>query len=114
MNQTEKKMEVMVKNFLIMYIIIVCLSFLGCTATHHNNSLNKLTNEEIEAYNNDPNNTDKIVCRTESAVGSRIPARSCHMESAIDERARQDQQSLSTIQRTQTIGTMPEGGPSGR
>jgi hypothetical protein len=103
-----------VKNFLFIYFFVFCLTLVGCTTTNKSSSFDKLTNEQIEAYNNDPNNTDKIVCRTETPIGSRVPKRVCRMESVINERARQDQQSVGTIQRTQTLGTMPESGPGGR
>ena len=102
------------KKLLIMYLFFVCLTMIGCTTTHKSSSFDKLTNEEIEAYNNDPNHTDKIVCRTETPIGSRVPKRVCRMESVIEQRARQDQHSVDTIQRTQTIGTIPESGPGGR
>ena len=86
------------KSLLIVYLLIVGLTFLGCTSTHQVNSLNKLSNEEIEAYNSNPNNTDKIVCKNEEYIGTRIPKRVCRMQSSIDERSRQDQRTIEEIQ----------------
>lgn len=92
-------MEVMVKNAVIVYLLIAGLAFSGCTSTiQGNNRLEGLTDEEIEAYNSDPSNTDKIVCTEEAPIGSRIPKRVCRKESAIDSRSRMDQQALEKIQ----------------
>jgi hypothetical protein len=87
-----------VKSLLIMYILIVGLAFLGCTSTHQTINLNKLSNEAIEAYNSDPNNTDKIVCKDEESIGTRIPKRVCRKQSSIDERTRRDQRTIEEIQ----------------
>jgi len=100
----------MVKNFWIVYLFLVVLAFPGCTSTHQTNSLNKLSNEEVEAYNNDPNNTDKIVCRTETGIGTRLPKRACRFESTIDQRARQDQRALEKVQTTGIQNTRKGGG----
>ena len=86
------------KSLLIVYLLVAGLAFLGCTSTHQVNSLNKLSNEEIEAYNSNPNNTDKIVCKNEEYIGTRIPKRVCRMQSSIDERSRQDQRTIEEIQ----------------
>jgi hypothetical protein len=60
--------------------------------------LNRLSDKEIEAYNSDPNNTDKIVCKNEAYIDSRIPKRACRLQSSIDERTRQDQRNIEEIQ----------------
>ena len=102
----------MVKNLLIVFFIIAALSFPGCTSTqtHQSMNVNKLSNEEIKAYNNDPNNTNKIVCKSETPIGSRIPERVCRFESAIENRSRQDQRDLENFQKNQGIGTVRDGG----
>lgn len=98
------------KSLLVAFLFISVLAFIGCTSTHKSNDLSRFSNEEIEAYNNDPNNTDKIVCRTEKEIGSRIPKRICRFESAIANRSRQDQRGLKNIQNRQDIGTVRDGG----
>jgi len=95
-----------VKSLLIVYLLIVGLTFLGCTSTNQVTSLNKLSNEEIEAYNSDPNHTNKIVCKNEESIGTRIPIRVCRMKSSIDERTRQDQRSIEEIQAGATHTTL--------
>ena len=104
------KKEAVVKSLVFVALFILALAFLGCTSAHQANNLNKLSNEEIEAYNNDPNHTNKIVCKTDADIGSRIPKRVCHMESSIDERARRDQQSLEIIQNRGIQNTRKGGG----
>ena len=94
------------KSLLIVYLLIVGLAFLGCASTHQVTGLNKLSNEEIEAYNSDPNNTDKIVCKNEEYIGSRIPKRVCRMKSSIDERTRRDQRNIEEIQAGATHTTL--------
>ncbi len=96
----------MVKSLLIVYLLIVGLAFLGCTSTHQVTGLNKLSDKEIEAYNSDPNNTDKIVCKNEAYIYSRIPKRVCRMQSSIDERIRQDQRTIEEIQAGATHTTL--------
>ena len=87
------------KNILFVSLIILGLASFGCaTATHQGINLNKITKEEVEAYNNDPNNIDKIVCVKETPIGTRVPKRVCRMQSSIDERARQDQRETQKIQ----------------
>ena len=100
------------KNVLIVSVFIVVLNFLGCATTQqaNKNNLNKLSNEEVEAYNKDPSHTDKIVCKTQQDIGTRIPKRVCHMESSIDVRARRDQQTLEDIQNRGMQNTRPGGG----
>lgn len=98
------------KNLVIVFFIISAIAFFGCTQSHQSINLNKMSNEEIEAYNSDPNNSDKIVCRTEQPIGSRIPERICRFESIIDERSRQDQRALENIQKKQGVGTVRDGG----
>jgi hypothetical protein len=100
----------MVKRLLIVCIFIAGLPFFSCTSSHNITSLNKLSKEEIETYNNDPNNTDKIVCIKESPVGTLIPKKICRMQSSIDERKRQDQQSIQKIQTNGVQGTRKGGG----
>jgi hypothetical protein len=102
--------EAMVKSLLIMCFIILSILFFSCTSPHRITSLNKLSKEEIEAYNNDPSNTDKIVCIKESPVGTRIPKKICRMQSTIDERTKKDQQSIQQIQTKGVQGTRKGGG----
>ena len=97
------------KSLLIVYLLIVGLAFLGCTSTHQVTGLNKLSNEEIKAYNSDPNNTDKIVCKKETVIGTRVPKRVCRKQSEIDERARQDQRTVERIQSGSTHKTRKDG-----
>jgi len=77
---------------------MLTLALLGCTATHQPTSLNDLSKEEIEAYNNDPKHTDKIVCKYETPIGSRISKRVCRLESTIEKRRQRDQQTVERIQ----------------
>lgn len=97
------------KSLLIAYLLIVGLAFLGCTSTQQVANLSKLSDKEIEAYNSDPNNTDKIVCKNEEYIGTRIPKRVCHMKSSIDERSRQDQRTIEEIQAGATHTTRRGG-----
>ena len=94
---------------LYIYIIIAVLVFLGCVSTNPKININKLSDKEIKTYNSNPNNTNKIVCKKEMPIGSRIPERVCRMESSIDERSRQDQQSLKEIQ-NRVYDTTKDGG----
>ena len=99
------------KNLLTVCLVLVAMAFAGCASTaDKTKSLDKLSNAEIEAYNNNPDNTDKIVCRTESDIGSRIPKKVCRMESVIDNRSRQDQRALENIQKRQGVGTVRDPG----
>ncbi len=86
------------KNLLILSLLIIGLTLLACTSVHQVNSLNKLTNKEIAAYNNNPNNIDKIVCTNEASIGTRVPKRVCRKESSIDDRSQTDQQTVRKIQ----------------
>jgi hypothetical protein len=106
----KNRKEAVVKRLLIVYLLIVSLAFLGCTSTHQVTGFNTLSDEEIEAYNNDPNNTDKIVCKYETAIGTRVPKRICRKQSEIDKRSRQDQRTLDEIQSESTHSTRKGGG----
>ncbi len=103
-------MEAVVKNLLFVYLLVVGLAFFGCTSTHQVTGLNTLSDEEIEAYNSNPNNTDKIVCSNEAQVGTRVPKRVCRKQSEIDERSRQDQRTIEEIQTGATHKTRKGGG----
>ncbi len=98
------------KKLLIASLLIVGLAFHGCTSNRQVTGLSKLSNEEIEAYNSDPNNTDKIVCQIETPIGSRIPKRVCRKASSIDTRTRQDQRTLEEIKAGATHSTRKGGG----
>jgi hypothetical protein len=106
----KSRKEAVVKSLLIVYLLIVGLAFLGCTSTHQVTGFNTLSDEEIEAYNSDPNNTDKIVCKYETAIGTRVPKRICRKQSEIDKRSRQDQRTLEEIQSESTHSTRKGGG----
>ena len=94
------------KNLYFIYFILLSLALTGCASNSNGiKNLNKLSDAEIEAYNNNPDNTDKIVCKTESDIGSRIPKRVCRMESVINHRSRQDQRTLENIQNIQGVRT---------
>lgn len=100
------------KSIWVVCFLIVGLAFVGCTSATYPvqglKGLNRLSNEEIDAYNNDPNNTDKIVCRKERQTGHRIPKRVCRKQSVIDEIARQSQDSIRSIQSRGAIGSSKE------
>ncbi len=81
------------KNLLILFFIVAGVSFIGCKSAYQGINLNKLSKAEIEAYNNDPTNEDKIVCKNERPIGSHIPKRVCYKESDILKRSQADQQS---------------------
>ncbi|MBN1830951.1 MAG: hypothetical protein JW896_02470 [Deltaproteobacteria bacterium] len=98
------------KSLFIVYLLIMGLAFLGCTSTRPVGGLNNLSDEDIEAYNSNPNNTDKIVCRNEPQIGTRVPKRVCRKESEIIRRARQDQRTLERIQSDSIHNTCKEGG----
>lgn len=94
------------------HIIVACLLIVGfvaagCATTKSTqdlsriskaDDLSKLSRKEIAAYNANPDNTDKIVCTTEKPVGSHIPQRVCHWDSAMDIRRDQDQRAMKAIQ----------------
>jgi hypothetical protein len=82
--------------------IVLGLALLGCTTTNPATSLNRLSNDEIEAYNNDPSNTDKIICTNEKPTGSRIAKRECYKESYIKRRTQHDQRALKKGQERST------------
>ena len=86
------------KRLLIGCLLIVGLALLGCATTNQATSLNRISNREIKAYNNDPNNTDKIVCKEETPIGSKIPRRTCRKESLIKRTTRQDRRAIEEIQ----------------
>jgi len=44
----------MIKSLFIVYLFIMLLAFPGCASARQPNNLNKLSDEEIDAYNNDP------------------------------------------------------------
>ena len=98
------------KSLLFVFLLMVCFVFLSCASTYPVNGLNSLSDEEIEAYNSNPNNTDKIVCTKEAQIGTRVPKRVCRKQSVMDARARQDQGMTRDIQIHQTIGTRDGGG----
>ena len=84
------------RNLLILFLIVTGFAVIGCKSAHksaHQNlNLNKLSKAEIKAYNNDPNNKDKIVCKKEKPVGSNIPEKVCYKKSDIIKRSQADQQ----------------------
>lgn len=86
------------ERLLIRCLLIVALALLGCATTNPATGLNSLSNEEIEAYNNDPNNTEKIVCKNEKRIGSLIERRVCRKESLIKDRTRQDRRTIEEAQ----------------
>ncbi len=50
--------------------------------------------KEIEAYNADPNNEIKIICKEVTPTGSHIPVMRCQTETQQENRQRQDQEWL--------------------
>lgn len=62
-------------------------------------NISRFTAAEVKAYNADPRNTDKIVCKKEKPIGSNIPIRVCHRESSIENRTRRDQRTIVEMQR---------------
>lgn len=91
----------MVKKLIIIFSIITGFIFSGCSTTPRDSLLkdiNDLSRKEIKAYNSDPNNTKKVVCKKEKPVGSNIPVRVCRMEGSIEDRSLKDQQKLRKIQ----------------
>ncbi|MFC1841351.1 hypothetical protein ACFL1N_17430 [Thermodesulfobacteriota bacterium] len=90
----------MVKKLLIVFLLIAGFAFPGCNSTHKTINLSKLSDKEIKAYNNNPDNTIKIVCRKERSIGTRIPKRICRMQASMDKRSLEDQEALKRIQST--------------
>lgn len=87
------------KNLFFIYLVLLILAAAGCASTSSKTTnLDRLSDAEIEAYNNNPNNSDKIVCRKETIIGSRLPERVCYMESSLRDRSQKDQESLRKIQ----------------
>jgi hypothetical protein len=85
---------------LIGFILIVSFTLIGCTTTTNPTiDWNRFSNNEVKAYNNDPNNTDRIVCKYEAVIGSHIERRVCYKESAMRKRSRSDRQALGDLQR---------------
>jgi len=101
------------KSLFIVFLLMIGLAFFGCASTYPVNGLNSLSDEEIEAYNSNPNNTDKIVCGKEEQIGTRVPKRICRKQSVMDERARQDQEIIRDIQIESTLGTTQTIGGGG-
>ncbi|MEE8397917.1 MAG: hypothetical protein V3S89_02850 [Desulfobacterales bacterium] len=93
----------MVKRLLIACVLIACIALLGCATADPAAGLNSLSKDEIKAYNNNPNNTDKIICRNENVIGSRISRRTCSKESIAKGRARKDRQAVEEIQERDRI-----------
>ncbi len=71
----------------------------GCVPANPNGNLNRLSKKQIEEYNADPANEDKIVCQTIKPIGSNIPQRECSKQSFLDDRSRQDQRAIEEMQR---------------
>lgn len=94
------------KRMIIGCLLMVAIFTVGCTTANSKrstNDLNSLSREEIEAYNANPENTDKIVCTEEKIVGSSIPKRVCHMESTIKDRQFKDQQALQDYKKNTSV-----------
>jgi len=96
------------KKIFIVFILIAGFVLSGCASTSEADKLSKLSGKEIEAYNSNPDNTDKIVCRNEISTGTRIPKRVCHKQSSIAQRSRQDQDELQKIQSHSIQRKIPE------
>ena len=62
-------------------------------------NINEFTSAEVRAYNADPKNTDKIVCRKEKPLGSIIPKQVCYKKASMENRTRRDQRTIVEIQR---------------
>ena len=63
---------------------------------------NRLSKQEIAAYNANPENTYKIVCEKHKPVGSNILKTECYKVSKANERRSQDQDALRRIQMNTT------------
>ena len=97
------------KKSIILFFLITGFIFSGCATTPQDSGLidiNELSKEQIEAYNNNPNNTNKIVCKKEKPVGSHLPTRVCRLQASIDDRSQQDQEELRRI-RSQVATDQP-------
>lgn len=96
--------ETLMGRLLIGSILIVGFTLLGCaTTTKPTTSLNDLSNDEIKAYNSDPNNTDRIVCEYKATVGTRIKKKTCYRESAMRKRSQSDQEAIQDLQRSASL-----------
>ena len=92
-------------------LVLVCLLFLsnGCTTWNKLVERNErrqrydefadMSTAEIRAWNADPANDEKIICRTEKPTGSNIPVRTCNWESEIRRRSKDDQRAVEELQR---------------
>ena len=89
------------RRFVFGCIIAIGLFVFGCAAAQERARINNMSDEEVEAYNADPNNTDKIICKKEKPTGSNIPRRICRKQSWIDERAAHDQRVIEEFTRHQ-------------
>ena len=76
----------------------------GCATTNKRGDLSMLSDKEIEEYNNNPNNTDKIVCEEEKTIGSNIVRRVCRIKSDRDQETRESQRTLENLQRSGGTG----------
>ena len=63
---------------------------------------------QIKAFNADPANDDKIICKKEKATGTNIPERTCRWESMENRRSEEDQRLVNEL--VQAV-VMPPGGP---
>ncbi len=84
--------------------IVGCLFMVGllasaCATTDGAINLNTISPEEVAAYNADPNNTDKIICKDEKPIGSSITRRNCYMESSLDDAEREGARAIEEVQR---------------
>ena len=96
--------------------VLVCLLFIlsGCTTwtklVERNERLQRkdefadMSAAEIRAWNADPGNDEKIICRTEKPTGSNIPIRTCNWESEIRRRSQEDQRAITELQRGAGVG----------
>jgi len=87
-------------------VVISLIALIGCATgkeqtTKHlkGDNINEFTSSEVRAYNADPKNTDRIVCRKEKPMGSIIPKRVCYRESLIEDRSQKDQRAIVEMQR---------------
>lgn len=83
------------KKLMMVFFLVFGFAYLGCASTtDQGNTLNNLTSAQVEAYNSNPENTDKIVCKRVAQVGSRVAKRVCQKESTITQKARSAQQAI--------------------
>ena len=97
-------------------LALVCLLFLsnGCTTWTKLVARNErsgpydefagMSEADVRAFNADPANEEKIVCRTEKPTGSNIPVRTCNWESEVRRRSRQDQRAITEMQNSGAVG----------